>query len=70
MKKNRLLLKTLFSLIGVILINSFSFAQKPNPKELPTISFSASKNLVVLDYSKENSNIVKLDSKFNPLGTK
>ena len=70
MKKNRLLLKTLFSLIGVILINSFSFAQKPNPKELPTISFSASKNLVVLDDSKENSNIVKLDSKFNPLGTK
>ena len=70
MKKNRLLLKTLFSLIGLILINSFSFAQKPNPKDLPTISFSASKNVVVLDDSKEDQNIVKLDSKFNSLGTK
>ena len=70
MKKNRLLLKTLFSLIGVILINSFSFAQKPNPKNLPTISFSASKNLVVLDDAKKDQNIVKLESKFNSLGTK
>ena len=70
MKKNRLFLKTLFSLIGLILINSFSFAQKPNPKDLPTISFSASKNVVVLDDSKEDQNIVKLDSKFNSLGTK
>jgi hypothetical protein len=70
MKKNRLLLKTLFSLIGLILINSFSFAQKPNPKDLPTISFSASKNIVVLDDDKDNVNIVKLDSKFNSLGTK
>ena len=70
MKRNNLLLKTLFSLIGVILINSFSFAQKPNPKELPTISFSASKNIVVLDDAKENQNIVKLESKFNSLGTK
>ena len=70
MKKNRLFLKTLFSLIGLILINSFSFAQKPNPKDLPTISFSASKNVVILDDSKEDQNIVKLDSKFNSLGTK
>ena len=70
MKKNRLFLKTLFSLIGLILINSFSFAQKPNPKDLPTISFSASKNVVVLDDSKEDQNIVKLDSKFNSIGTK
>ena len=70
MKRNRLLLKTLFSLIGFILINSFSFAQKPNPKNLPTISFSASKNLVVLDDAKKDQNIVKLESKFNSLGTK
>jgi len=70
MKRNRLLLKTLFSLIGFILIHSSSFAQKPNSKELPSISFSASKNIVVLDDDKDNVNIVKLDSKFNSLGTK
>ena len=70
MKINRLLLKSLFSLIGLILINSYSFAQKPNPKELPNISMSASKNVLVLDDSKANSNIVKLDSKFNLIDTK
>ena len=70
MKRNNLLLKSLFSLIGLILINSFSFAQKPNPKELPSISFSTSKNIVVLDDSRENGNVVKLDSRFNSLGTK
>ena len=70
MKINRLLLKSLFSLIGLILINSYSFAQKPNPKELPNISMSASKNVLVLDDSKVNSNIVKLDSKFNLIDTK
>lgn len=70
MKRNKLLLKTLFSLIGFILIHSSSFAQKPNPKELPNISFSASKNVLVLDDSKENSNIVKLESKFNLIGTR
>ena len=70
MKRNRLLLKTLFSLIGFILIHSSSFAQKPNPKELPNISFSTSKNIVVLDDSRENGDVVKLDSKFNSLGTK
>jgi len=70
MKIKRIIIKTLFSLIGLILINSFSFAQKPNPKELPSITFSASKNIVVLDDSKENINVVKLDSKFNSLGTK
>ena len=70
MKINSLLLKSLFSLIGLILINSYSFAQKPNPKELPNISMSASKNVLVLDDSKVNSNIVKLDSKFNLIDTK
>lgn len=70
MKIKRILIKSLFSLIGFILINSFSFAQKPNQKELPSITFSASKNIVVLDDSKENINVVKLDSKFNSLGTK
>jgi UDP-N-acetyl-D-mannosaminuronic acid transferase (WecB/TagA/CpsF family) len=70
MKIKRILIKSLFSLIGFILINSFSFAQKPNQKELPSITFSASKNIVVLDDSKENLNVVKLDSKFNSLGTK
>ena len=70
MKINSLLLKSLFSLIGLILINSYSFAQKPNPKELPNISMSASKNVLVLDDTKVNSNIVKLDSKFNLIGTK
>jgi len=70
MKINSLLLKSLFSLIGLILINSYSFAQKPNPKELPNISMSASKNVLVLDDTKVNSNIVKLDSKFNLIDTK
>ena len=70
MKINSLLLKSLFSLIGLILINSYFFAQKPNPKELPNISMSASKNVLVLDDTKVNSNIVKLDSKFNLIGTK
>ena len=70
MKRNRLLLKTLFSLIGFILINSLSFGQKRNPKELPNISFSATKNVLVLDDSKVNSNIVKLESKFNVMDTK
>jgi len=70
MKIKRIIIKTLFSLIGLILINSFSFTQKPNQKELPSITFSASKNIVVLDDSKENLNVVKLDSKFNSLGTK
>lgn len=69
MKRNRLLLKTLFSLIGFILIHSSSFAQKLAIKDIPTISFSVSKNIVVLD-DKDNVNIVKLDSKFNSLGTK
>ena len=69
MKRNRLLLKTLFSLIGFILIHSSSFSQKPNPKELPNISMSASKNVLVLDDSKVNANIVKLESKFNLMGT-
>ena len=59
MKIKRILIKSLFSLIGFILINSFSFAQKPNQKELPSITFSASKNIVVLDDSKENLNVVK-----------
>ena len=70
MKRNRLLLKTLFSLIGFILINSISLGQKNALKDIPTISFSASKNIVVLDDDKDNVNIVKLDSKFNSLGTK
>ena len=69
MKRNRLLLKTLFSLIGFILIHSSSFSQKPNPKELPSISFTATKNVLVLDDSKVNANIVKLESKFNLMGT-
>lgn len=69
MKINRLLLKTLFSLIGFILIHSSSFSQKPNPKELPSISFTATKNVLVLDDSKVNANIVKLESKFNLMGT-
>jgi len=70
MKINSLLLKSLFSLIGLILINSFSFAQKLASKDIPSISFSVSKNIVVLDDIKDNVNIVKLDSKFNSLGTK
>jgi len=70
MKRNRLLLKTLFSLIGFILIHSFSFGQKLASKDIPSISFSVSKNIVVLDDIKDNVNIVKLDSKFNSLGTK
>jgi len=70
MKRNRISLKTLFSLIGFILINSFSFGQKLASKDIPSISFSASKNIVVLDDDKDNVNIVKLDSKFNSLGTK
>ncbi len=70
MKRNRISLKTLFSLIGFILIISFSFGQKLASKDIPSISFSASKNIVVLDDDKDNVNIVKLDSKFNSLGTK
>lgn len=70
MKTYKRFLNPIFSFIVVILISNFSFAQKPNTKELPSISFSASKNIVLLDDSKENANIVKLDSKFNPLGTK
>jgi hypothetical protein len=68
MKINSLLLKSLFSLIGLILINSYSFAQKPNPKELPSISFTATKNVIVLDETKVNANIVKLESEFNLMG--
>lgn len=70
MKTYKRFLKPIFSFIGIILISNFSFAQKPNPKELPSVSFSASKNIVVLDDSKENANIVKLDSKFILMGTK
>jgi hypothetical protein len=70
MKRNRLLLKTLFSLIGFILINSISLGQKNALKDIPTISFSVSKKIVVLDDDNDNANIVKLDSKFNSLGTK
>ena len=70
MKRNKISLKTLFSLIGFILIISFSFGQKLASKDIPSISFSASKNIVVLDDDKDNVNIVKLDSKFNSLGTK
>ena len=70
MKKNKLFFKIISFIIAIIFISNFSVAQKPNPKELPSISFSASKNIVVLDDSKENSNIVKLDSRFNSLGTK
>ena len=70
MKRNNLLHKSLFSLIGFILINSFSFAQKPNPKKLPSISFTATKNVLVLDDSKANANIVKLNSEFNLMDTK
>ncbi|NBP74523.1 MAG: hypothetical protein EBU61_00590 [Crocinitomicaceae bacterium] len=57
-------------MIGFILIISFSFGQKLASKDIPSISFSASKNIVVLDDDKDNVNIVKLDSKFNSLGTK
>ena len=70
MKKNRLLLTSLFSLIGLFLINSFSFAQESNQEQLPDISISASKNIVVLDDSEINRNIVKLNSKFNLFGQK
>ena len=70
MKKNRLLLTSLYSLIGLFLINSFSFAQESNQEQLPDISFSASKNIVVLDDSEINRNIVKLNSKFNLFGQK
>lgn len=70
MKRNNLLLKSLFLLIGFILMISFSFGQKIVSKDIPSISFSASKNIVVLDDDKDNVNIVKLDSKFNSLGTK
>ena len=70
MKKNKFFFKIISFIIAIIFISNFSVAQKPNPKELPSISFSASKNIVVLDDSKENSNIVKLDSRFNSLGTK
>ena len=70
MEKNKFFFKIISFIIGLIFISDFSVAQKPNLKELPSISFSASKNIVVLDDSKENSNIVKLDSRFNSLGTK
>jgi len=70
MKKNNFFFKIISFITGIIFISNFSVAQKPNPKQLPSISFSASKNIVVLDDSKENSNIVKLDSRFNSLGTK
>ena len=69
MKTKRIIIKSLFSLIGLILINSFSFGQKPNPKKLPSISFTATKNVLVLDETKVNANIVKLDSEFNLMGT-
>jgi hypothetical protein len=69
MKKNNFFFK-IISLIGIIFICNFSIAQKPNSNELPSITFSASKNIVVLDDDKDNVNIVKLDSKFNSLGTK
>jgi hypothetical protein len=69
MKTKRIIIKSLFLLIGFILINSFSFAQKPNPKKLPSISFTATKNVLVLDETKVNANIVKLDSEFNLMGT-
>ena len=70
MKKNNFFFKIISFIIGIIFISNFSIAQKPNSKELPSISFSASKNIVVLDDDKDNVNIVKLDSKFNSLGTK
>ena len=70
MKKNNFFFKIISFIIGIIFISNFSIAQKPNSKELPSISFTASKNIVVLDDDKDNVNIVKLDSKFNSLGTK
>ncbi len=70
MKKGKLKINILFCFIAFVGFSNFSFAQKPAIKEIPSVSFTASKNIVVLDDSKENQNTVKLDSKFITAGTK
>lgn len=70
MKKNTSKIKKIICFIVLVALSKSSFSQKANVKEMPRVSFTASKNIVVLDDSKENQNIVKLDSKFIPAGTK
>ena len=70
MKKGMLKINKIFCLIAFVAFSNSFFAQKPTIKEMPSVSFTASKNVVVLDDSKENQNAVKLDSKFITAGTK